>query len=114
MGRNRFTLITRSPRAVAPTATRDQWGAHAPKYPELSPRWDQGNTEAIRTTPKPTRASHVPLGWIGSGTFGGGGASTRTFDRHSGPITRPRTGTAHARHRALPHRSQAPTLATAG
>src|SRR5262245_10255886 len=102
------------PKRAAVAAKNDHRELHAPKYREVSPNRDQGKIEHTRTQPNPIRASRFPRGGTGAGSCWGGGGSTSTVGRHSGPMTCPRTGTAHARHNARPHTSHRPTCAMDG
>jgi hypothetical protein len=106
-----------SPRLAATAATIDHAGVslHAPNASEPAPKRLHGSavemTAAAKAAVDVTRAR---CAGSRSGTSGSDGSGPIAASRHSGPSTRPRTGTAHPRHNGRPHRSQVATDARDG
>src|SRR5207248_6988458 len=104
----------RRPRTPARTAGSDHASRQAPQRFELSPNRDQGKIESAVTNAKPAIARPSPRRRGTEGMAGNGGASSTTDARHSGPITRPLTGTAQATQSQRPQSSHAAMPASPG
>ena len=110
-----------SPKPITATqaVTMDQRtsDAHAPANPEPVLNLVQGNSVASTATPSdaPTiRSIGERKRRHGRGAGVAGMSSPSTSERHSGPSTRPRTGTAHSTQSGRPHTSHVPTVSRDG
>jgi len=96
--RNHHATGRRAVAATAATIDHRTLGTHAPRNRSPAPVRVHGPAVASKARRAPAKATQDPV----TGRSGSGGVeipgSPSSSARHSGPRTRPRTGTAHARH----------------
>ena len=107
--RSHHAAATNATADTAATVDHRRLGTHAPNNRSPAPVLVHGPTVEARARTAPTRAILDPAAGVGSGGTVRSG-SPSSDERHSGPIVRPRTGTAQARQIGSSH---APQRATA-
>jgi hypothetical protein len=101
--------------AVAASIDQRRSSAQAPANPEPVANLVHGNNVAAAAAPNAAPASNSTVGRRGFFGAGSGGASSPSaLRRHSGPSTRPRTGTAQRTQRRRSHSAQWATATRLG